>query len=350
MDSTKKKKNIAAHDEKLPWELMEEILYRVPPKTLVHFRTVSKQLSSKTSCSSTTTSQQSKIPNYLVDCDEFLLLCDMDIGTAVWNPWLNQTKLIKPELGFQIDGIGYVNNKNSNTTRIEEKVYKALASYSKGSYPNVETCWKIYDFAPDARENKGHCVDDTTEGEKEPTSHNLGGVPLNGTLYWVAFYDETDSLYHLTKFDFSSEKFLKFCDLPCGINHRRRDALVLRVFKGDRFSLLKQCHVTKKVEIWVTKNKINVEDGDGVVWMNFMTFSIPNFPGLVQYYSKPSYFIDDKKLVVCSCDETGQAWIYVVEGNKLINKVQVDSAVDRWPSHCTYFPSLVPVPRGQREV
>ncbi|KAG2285525.1 hypothetical protein Bca52824_045129 [Brassica carinata] len=132
-----------------------------------------------------------------------------------------------------------------------------------------------------------------------------------------------------------------------------RDAFVLRVFKGDRFSVLKQCHVTKKIEIWVTKNKVNVEDGNDVVWMNFMILLIPNIPRLVQaepyYYRQPSYFIDDKRLVVCSCDENGQAWIYVLGENKLISKVQLDSVVGFWPSHCTYFPSLVPVPRDQKD-
>ncbi|CAH8387347.1 unnamed protein product [Eruca vesicaria subsp. sativa] len=114
-----------------------------------------------------------------------------------------------------------------------------------------------------------------------------------------------------------------------------RDALVVRFFKGDRFSVLKQCHETKKIEIWVTKNKVNAEDGDDVVWVSFMTLSIPNFPSLVQAepYSdqQPSYYIDDKRLVVSSCDENGQACIYVLWENKLISKVQLDSVVGSWP-------------------
>ncbi|WZY95333.1 hypothetical protein YC2023_067662 [Brassica napus] len=121
----------------------------------------------------------------------------------------------------------------------------------------------------------------------------------------------TDLLYHLINFDFSSERFYTFfCDLPCGMNHPR-NALVLPVFKGDR------------------------------------TLSIPNFPGLVsnEYSSsQPSYFIDDKRLVMCSCDETGHPWIYILKENKLISKVKLNSVVDPWPVHCTYFPSLVPVP------
>ena len=115
--------------------------------------------------------------------------------------------------------------------------------------------------------------------------------------------------------------------------------------------MLRQCHVTKKIKIWVTKNKIDNRYGGDVKWMSFMEVSIPNMPDLVQTktYSQPSYFIDGKRLVICSCDETGRAWIYVVEENKLISKTQLDSVVDPWPLHCTYFPSLVMVPGGQSE-
>jgi len=69
--------------------------------------------------------------------------------------------------------------------------------------------------------------------------------------------------------------------------------------------------VTKKLEIWVTENKINYENGDDVVWINFMTLSSPNLPNLVDTisYSRPSYFIEDKRLVGCACDKNGRAYI-----------------------------------------
>ncbi|KAF2545408.1 hypothetical protein F2Q70_00023284 [Brassica cretica] len=326
MASTKTKKAIAAHDQEheLPREMIEEILSHVPPISLVRFRTVCKRwnalfndetfinnhkltfrfiLTTKSKIYSVSIDPKIlvreltlEVPGIeseiklLVDCNEFLL-CSMDKGAAVWNPWLKQSRWIKADASqpsFRINGIGYDNNDNM---RVAERRYKTIG---------------------------------------------------------------TDPVYDLVNFDFSSEIFYSFfCDLPCGMNHPR-NALVLRVFRGDRFSLLKQCYKTKKIEIWVTKNKINIEDGDDVVWMNFRTFSIPNFPGLVanEYsYSQiqPSYFINDKRLVLCSCDETGHPWIYVVEENKLISKVQLNDVVDPWPLHCTYFPSLVPVPGGPRE-
>ncbi|CAN6812175.1 unnamed protein product [Brassica oleracea] len=277
----------------------------------------------------------------------------MDKGASVWNPWLNLSSWIKadvsqPSSRFRIDGIGYdTDNYNNNNIIVKERLYQTIGSYRKDH--SHEAWWGIHDFASEEWED---LEVEPSQGDKEPFLLTKSGVSLNGNLYWVAFYDENDPLYHLLNFIFVSKRFSDLlCYLPCGMNHPR-DALVLRVFRGDRFSLLKQCHMTKKIEIWVTKNKINIEDGDDVVWMNFMTLSIPNFPGLVpnKYsYSQPSYFIQYKRLVMCSCDETGKAWIYVVEENKLISKVRMSSVVDPWPLHCTYFPSLVPVPGGRRK-
>ncbi|CAL9222897.1 unnamed protein product, partial [Arabidopsis halleri] len=354
-----------AHLQNLPWELIEEILSRVPPKSLVRFRTVSKQwnalfddktfmnnhkmtfrfiLATESKIYSVsihpmivvrelpfgTPGLESLEIDNLVDCNE-LLLCDKNNGAVVWNPWLGQSSWIEPSLkhsGMQFEGIGYDN-----------KSYKIAASSPQTR--NKDDLWTIYDFAYDV------WIDHEPEPDDDDSVYVESVVSLNGTFYWVCSHDETVPLcYHIRKFDFSSGLFIRFCDLPCGRNHHDSEALVLGVFRGDRFSLLKQCMVTKKIEIWVTEKKINHEDGDDVVWMNFMTFSSPNLPDLVETvtYTKPSYFIQDKRLVVCSCDNTGHAWIYILGDNKLISKTRIDCVVDPWPLHCTFVPSLVPVP------
>ncbi|CAN7049333.1 unnamed protein product [Brassica oleracea var. botrytis] len=385
MDSTKTIKETGVQDqEQLPWELVEEILTHVPPISLVRFRTVCKRwddlfndktfidnhkltfrfiLATKSKIYSVSidpkiivreltlavTGKESDI-KHLADCNEFLL-CRKKKEAAVWNPWLKQSRWIKADVSqcsFEVDGIGKPSsNNNNNKMRAEERRYKTIGSYLKN-----HSVWKPQSLKEEADERLSVERGDKSLKDKVTTLFTRCGVSLHGNLYWIAFYDKTDLLYHLINFDFSSERFYTFfCDLPCGMNHPR-NALVLRVFKGDRFALLKQCYKTKKIEIWVTKNKINVEDGDDVVWMNFRTLSIPNFPGLVsnEYSSsQPSYFIDDKRLVMCSCDETGHPWIYIVKENKLISKVKLNSVVDPWPVHCTYFPSLVPVPGSPRE-
>ncbi|CAA7048456.1 unnamed protein product [Microthlaspi erraticum] len=369
------------HGDNLPWELTEEILSCVPPKSLVRFRAVSKQwnalfhdktfinnhkstfrfiLKTKSKIYSVSIDPkivvreltldipglESQIPNDVVDCDAFLL-CGMDKGAAVWNPWLNRATWFEAEVSqpkLRIDGIGYDSNKRSH-----ENVYKTVWYRPRISVLE-HTTWKIHDYASDAwNEVVSESGGGDEQGRKRPTLHSKSSVSLNGTLYWVTYVEETDpASYFLSKLDLSTEKFLRFCDLPFGMNHPR-NALVLRVFKGDRFSLLTQCYVTKKIEVWVTKNKINHEDD--VVWMSLMTFSDPDLPSLVETisYSQPSYFVDDKRLVVCSCDENGRAWVYVMGENKLISKTRIDSVVDKWPTHCTYFPSLAPIPRSQRQ-
>ncbi|CAF2122855.1 unnamed protein product [Brassica napus] len=373
MDPTKKlKKEIMAH-EKLPWELTEEILSRVSPKYLVPFRVVCKRwkaiLDDKTFINNHketfrfilatkskiySVSMDTKIlvrellldipgleaqkPKKLVSCDEFLI-CIMDKGAAVCNSWLKQTTWIS-EPSFRFYGIGHRDSNN----RSEESVYKTIW--------NSTTGWKIHDLASGTWIDIGSESSDSNQGKKGPKTkmHSTSGVFLNGTLFWIVTSDETAFLYCIL-LDFPTEGFYLYCELPFGMSHAL-DALVLRLFNGDRFSVLKQCYVTKKIEIWVTKNKVNVEDGNDVVWMNFMTFSIPNFPGLVPfaYPQQPSYFIHkNERLVVCFCDESGKAWIYVMAENKLIEKVKIESVVDPWPLHCTYFPNLVSVPQGLRD-
>ncbi|KAG2241210.1 hypothetical protein Bca52824_096806, partial [Brassica carinata] len=81
------------------------------------------------------------------------------------------------------------------------------------------------------------------------------------------------------------------------VGKRLKDALILRVYRRVRFSLLKQCHVTKKINIWVTKNNIANGCHKKVKWTNFMEVSIPNLPDLVQTkcYPQTSYFIEDER-------------------------------------------------------
>ncbi|KAF3537853.1 hypothetical protein F2Q69_00020141 [Brassica cretica] len=169
----------------------------------------------------------------------------------------------------QVDGIA------------EERRYKTIGSY--GTDPYEDSWWEIHEFVSDTWND--HEFEPSQE-DKQVTLLTRSGVSLNGNLYWVGFNDNTDDpLYHLLNFDFLKKQFCDvFCYLPCGRNHPL-DALVLSVFKGDGFSLLRQCHVTKKIEIWVTKNKINIEDGNDVVWMNFMTFSIPDFVSYIKCFT-----------------------------------------------------------------
>ncbi|CAN6974748.1 unnamed protein product [Brassica rapa subsp. trilocularis] len=326
-----------ANKENVPCDLIVEILSHVPPKSLIRFRTVSKQwntlINDKAFINNNKTTSQfflatkskiygvrvnpkievseltldipaleSLLPRHLINC-EGLLLCSMGKGAVVWNPYLGQTRWIEPESNhplIKFYGIGYDYDNR----------YKTLASYKK--YWATKTSWKTHDFSSNAWKDLHTMVmiSDSSTHQKggSNTFHTTCGLSLNGTWYRIASYDKTKYLFFLINFDFSIEAFYKFCDLPCEDNHHQ-DTLVIGAFKGDRFSLLKQSHLTKKIQIWLTKNKIHNKGGADVEWMNFMEVSAPNLPTLVQTrsYSQPSFFIDDKRLVVCSCDETGWA-------------------------------------------
>ncbi|EOA37860.1 hypothetical protein CARUB_v10011457mg [Capsella rubella] len=366
-----------AHEDTLPYDLIEETLSRVPPKSLVRFRAVSKQwntliddktfinnhkttfrfiLATKSkfySVSITPKIQvreltldipgfESYIPKTFFECNGFLG-CGMDYkGVVLLNPWLRQTRwieLVKANQRVTCNGIGY---EYGNGSLLENGYKTLLCCYKDPELTNK--VWQIHDFASNEVKDSMLKAVGSSEAEKSVYLQSTS-VSLNGTLYWVASYQMNDSSMFLLSFNFSVEKFDKLSDLPVPYRDNR-DILVLSLYKGDRFSLLKQCHLTKKIEIWVTKNVVtrNWRGGDGE-WMNFMEVSTPNLPDLL----RPSYFIDGKKLVVCSCDGTGQAWIYVMGDKKLITKTQIDPMVDLWPLHCAYFPSLVSVPRGQRE-
>ncbi|EOA33022.1 hypothetical protein CARUB_v10016353mg [Capsella rubella] len=357
-----------AHLKNLPWELIEEILSRVPPKALVRFRAVSKQwnalfedkrfmnnhkktfrfiIATKRKIYSVSIdpvvvvrelplgtpglrSYPLKFQSF-VDCND-LLLCRKERGVVVWNPWLGQSIWIQPRV---IDSLMVFNGIVCNNKKYKMVVF---------SYRDTNEIWTTYDFSLDKWVEYKSRISSSVNLVSVETA-----VSLNGTLYWVYFSNKTDPLgYHISKFDFSRKIMYYFCNLPCGRNHDA-DALVLRVFRGDWFSLLKQCIVTKKIDIWVTKDKINSEDGSNVGWMNYMSFSSPKLPDLVETvrFSQPSYFIEGKRLAVCSCDNNGQAWIYLLEDDKLISKTCLDDVVSRWPLHCTFVPSLVQVPAAR---
>ncbi|XP_019090983.1 PREDICTED: putative F-box/kelch-repeat protein At1g12170 [Camelina sativa] len=162
-------------------------------------------------------------------------------------------------------------------------------------------------------------------------------VSLNGNLYWIVY--ETDN-YLIQSFDFSKEVYRVFCVLPWNTNSYNFPAL--STFKKDRLSVLKRINGANNIiEVWVTKNKINNDDGKHVTWINFMTVSVPFFLGI-----RPSYFIDNvckKSLVICCKDENEQLCIYIVRGNAL-TKIQIDVEAKDYINHCFYVPSLTPIP------
>ncbi|CAH8330120.1 unnamed protein product [Eruca vesicaria subsp. sativa] len=354
---------MAPPPKQLPCELEEEILVRLPLRSLVRLRTVCQRWNALVEnhfsrCrpgflflgspknysidiinpnSIDPTIQLHELPysdmpypelhyrrTTIKACDELLLCNDDGYGrvlSALWNPWLGQFKQIKNGVEkFHYIGLGY------EVTGRNNKVYKILG-YFDDAVPGREAYRRVAIY---------ECASHVFKHIDLPISKWLmsgarRNVSLNGNLYWV-------SNKYIRSFDFAVDTFQPFCLLPCH-KEKRRDELLLQVFKEDRFSLLKQSYVTRKIDIWVT-NKIGKKE---VVWTKLMTLPTTNIPRLFEQHYGTSYFVYDKTLLVCCCENsTSLPCIYIVRED-LCKQIYIDSGIFRC-CHCVYTPGLIQVP------
>ncbi|EOA25203.1 hypothetical protein CARUB_v10018516mg [Capsella rubella] len=347
----------------LPWELVEEILYCLPLQSLIRFKIVCKQWNklfksksfinnnsvrarpqflvwteSKMYSVSVNLSNNPKIgiqelpldipssdnnkSTSLLPCDG-LLFCDWWLWNnnkaAVCNPWLRQTRWIETNNeDFRFRGMGYDSGR-------PEKSYNIVGYYKTIDIYTLDTNeWKCTNVNP---------------GIQIRRSTN---VSLNGNLYWTDLDQETGE-YFIQSFDFSRQIHKVFCVLQwITINS---SFPVLSTYRKDRLSLLKKLIGTNNnIEVWVTKNKINNDDAvEHVSWIKFMTVSVP-----ISRIFSPSFFIDNvynkKSLVMCCLDDGNEKLcIYIVRG-KALTKIQMDADAKHAINHCSYVPSLIPIP------
>ncbi|KAJ4886815.1 Protein SUPPRESSOR OF NIM1 1 [Raphanus sativus] len=353
----------------LPWELEEDILSRLPPQSLVRFRAVSKRWNSlvndksfinkhlslsrpqfifltkskiysidiidqriklrelQSSCSRELNSTYGTITT----CDDLLFCKYPDHWkkeTALWNPWLRQVNWIKlsEHKDFEVFGLGYDSSG-------PQKVHKIL--FYLGYYSQRQRVW-MYECASQALK----FIDTADEDRPITETDKRSPVSLYGNLYWITYNRQTHE-YFIQSFDFTRDIFKPVCLVPFQDNHCL-DQNLLAVWKGDRFSLLKQSFLTRKIEIWVMENKI--DDKEEVVWLNLMTLTASNLPELFHKMYGVSYFIYDMTLFMCcGDDETSEPCIYIGKGD-VCNKIQIGCGQVGWFSHCAYVPNLISVP------
>ncbi|CAA7033131.1 unnamed protein product [Microthlaspi erraticum] len=367
---------------KLPYELVEEILYRIPIEALLRFKSVSKQWyalfndrkrymythldlskdrimlvdkkSFQLSDPETKAFLLQPTPHELHNCNvlrtfhcDGLLLCEcLQKGScygsrklAVWNPVLSQVKWIEhsnPYRNLDVYGFGYdnVSRDNYKILRISNKdVFKI-----KGKSSEVE----IYEFK--SKLWRSVVVDATLECEPPWTY-----ASMNGNMYWV------NSRIFIQSFDFSTETFKTLCCVPDGVEWFSSDhsSLVLSGFGRERLSLLQRNeHV--KIDVWVT-NKVT---DDGIVsWSKYFNVSIPDPPTLSpSLFNRccSKYLVVKTNKILLWCEDVDERYVYTnvyemgVEG---LTKKQVEMTERaRWDDYekpcvsCVFVPSLVPVP------
>ncbi|XP_019086727.1 PREDICTED: putative F-box protein At1g58090 [Camelina sativa] len=371
---------MSSSPRKLPLDLEEEILVRVPPRSLVGFKSVCKgwntlfndkrfvnkqlafgrpeillktpsrmySISVDLNKDDPTTKVSDLCVNfhdrrYILEgtCDGNFFINDFHkLGSreyVVLNPLLMRHRIVADAFSC-CKGIGYDGSRPQKSYKIIGK----MNTYWQGS---VTYTYSVFQFAT----NTWKVTDHTSfPGKSELISeaYNNARVSLNGNLYWTAYtYPETGQ-YFIQMLDFSKEMERTFCGLPCkgelNVTHTR----ILSIYKGDQFSVLEQSNETGEIEIWVTKDKIgNGDNGDDVVCIKFLTVSVPDFPMLLSN-NATSYYVDNniygKSFVLCFPSmELKQAWVYIVRGD-LCKKIKIDEVPCEFQSSL-YVPSLITI-------
>ncbi|ESQ37098.1 hypothetical protein EUTSA_v10002977mg [Eutrema salsugineum] len=250
-------------------------------------------------------------------CDGLLLCLTNESKTriVVWNPCTGQTRWINH---YKLDttyALGSYQDKKSNDVS-----YKILACSCRGYVEQQEFnifemnsySWKILDVPLDFQLNVFHY-----------------GVSLKGKTYWISRDEKEPSKMLLVT------KIFERQSLP------RKDSsyrtLSLSVFREEKLSVLSQCKVTSKIEIWVT-NKFT--ETKTVSWSKVLPVDLD--PGSEVWPGGSFLFDEEKKVLVC-CDGlqyNKKATVYIFGEDNEVRKV--DFKVESYlPYLFNYVPSLI---------
>ncbi|XP_019099914.1 PREDICTED: putative F-box protein At1g77650 [Camelina sativa] len=376
----------------LPFDLVEDIISRVPIESLIRFKRTSKQwyalcndkrfiykhlgLSKKRlmriyldkveiinpatldllclPVPAEFSSVAQSFLMYVIHCNG-LLLCRWYNGrgprygdVAVWNPVLGQVKFVESSSHQLTDIYGFGYDKNN---RDSYKILRISRWYLEAGE------FEIYDF-----KSKLWRVFSATLDWSMPYPYL--NVSLNGNMYWIAeTKGNRNPKRFIQGFDFSKETFKRISWFPfevrqSGIGRAIIDTVAISGFRGDRLSLFRQRFgdETREMEVWVT-NKVT----DGVVlWSKYFNVARPDLPILNPHFFEyahinvPSFFTDKTDSIVLWCDkvvgedyactsfyEIGQGGIKIqVTGQPFRGKGERNPCL----SNFVYVPSLVPVP------
>ncbi|AAG51357.1 hypothetical protein; 68748-67639 [Arabidopsis thaliana] len=357
----------------LPFELIEEILYKIPAESLIRFKSTCKKwynlITEKRFMYNhldhysperfiRTYDQQiidpvteilsdALIPDEfrdlypiysMVHCDG-LMLCTCrkwDNSLAVWNPVLREIKWIKPSVCYlhtDYVGIGY----DDNVSRDNYKILKLLGRLPKDddSDPNCE----IYEFKSDSWKTL------VAKFDWDIDIRCNNGVSVKGKMYWIAKKKED---FTIIRFDFSTETFKEICVCPYTLVTR------LGCFDGDRLSLLLQGEESQGIEVWMT-NKLS----DKVVsFSQYFNVTTPDLPALhlqscmacpgysigkrrnIRVWCEGSVDVDDKSYVIITFYEIDEGGVIKQIETASYGQFEYDD-----PFICcyVYVPSLIPI-------
>ncbi|CAL9214583.1 unnamed protein product, partial [Arabidopsis halleri] len=260
--------------------------------------------------------------NNISHCDGLLLYVTKSM-LLVANPLLNQKRWIKCSQGFDhsmdVYGLGYIFNQSSGSS--DYKVVRFRCGVRiKDLYPSSV---EVYAFKSDSWKV---VVDKNFDGFD---GFPLSSVCLRGTPYWLGYNKYGNQLMSIQSFDFSKERFEPLILPPPSIGSRNLVKYIsLGIFRGDQLSLLLECHETSKLHLWVMKKQH---------WSRLMTVDVPQFPIYGKYFS--SFIERNGRLALFI--ESGNISIYIGGENQDFEKIEYFTGLGRTLSDCSYIQSLL---------
>ncbi|CAL9234532.1 unnamed protein product [Arabidopsis halleri] len=137
--------------------------------------------------------------------------------------------------------------------------------------------------------------------------HTYGrGESLKGNTYWLSKLTS-----NILSFDFTTEKF-RHLHLPFPYQHQHH-GFSLSVAREEQLSVLRSSHDTRQMEIWVSDK---IDTGTVLSWSKSHTFDFVSMPDF-GFMGSVSFLIEeDKKVIVMGCGRSGNKYktmIYIVE-------------------------------------
>ncbi|CAF1704934.1 putative F-box protein At3g17560 [Brassica napus] len=231
-------------------------------------------------------------------CDGILLCTNHEANMLVaWNPFSGQTRWLQPHTRnyFGIYALGYDKNElfcNYKILRFPCRNGKLSVWEKPAVTPESDDLKpEIYEF----RTNSWRSLDAIITPQ---AFINTCGVSLKGSTYWVS----RGKGYSLLRFDFSTERFQPLC-APIG-HDDHSGTMTLSVVGGERISLFYQSQETREVEIWMSDEI----ETTFVSWSKFLTIDVvdPFFSNSMSFF-----IIDEEKKVFLCCDKRGESFLLV---------------------------------------
>ncbi|KAG7578430.1 F-box associated domain type 1 [Arabidopsis thaliana x Arabidopsis arenosa] len=272
---------------------------------------------------------------------EGLLLCLLkdDSRFVVWNPYLGQPRWIEPRYSHRPKGwdrfsyaLGYVNNESFR----RYKLFRFIDYYYNA--PEKQFFWyEIYDFDSDLWTSL-----DVTPHWRIAFSN--GGVSLKGNTYWFAAERNLDLeeviADRLICFDFTSERFGPLLPLPFSGGHD--DYMTLSCVREEKLAVLLQHNESNpyELDLWIT-TKLETEE---VSWSKFLRVAT-EFDNWVPFIGG-SFFIDEEKKVAIGFDDGNCHTINIIGEAGYLRALDLvgDFGDQRCNTDlCSYVPSLLQI-------